>query len=183
MAQEFIRHPCKSWWNNENPRVCTGAPHRPKFLIWARAVLISKFEKGFLERAGIVKGVLASLYQVENCWPLLEALISFLELRRTYHRHLSRGDGLSVVGPSGCYGDSHLCYGNPTQRGLSIYSYWESPPNHRSSYILYSTGHALLTFWFSLSRHFSPSSDPKEMRPGSTTEGGAAWAAKARRWL
>ena len=98
----------KSWWNNENPRVCTGAPHRPKFLIWARAVLISKFEKGFLERAGIIKGVLASLYQVENCWPLLEAFISFLELRRTYHRHLSRGDGLSVVGPSGCYGDSHL---------------------------------------------------------------------------
>ena len=60
-----------------NPRIRTGAPHYLKFLIWARAVLISKFEKGLLERAGIVKGVLASLYQVENCWPLLEAFISF----------------------------------------------------------------------------------------------------------
>ena len=73
--------------------------------------------------------------------------------------------------------------GNPTRRGLSIYSYWESPPNPRPSYILHSTGRALLTFCFSLSRNFSPSSDPKETRPGSTTEGGAAWAAKAWRWL
>lgn len=77
VAQEFIWHPYKSWWNNENPRIRAGAPHCPKFLIWARAVLVLKFEKGILERAGIVKGVLASLYKVENCWPLLEAFISF----------------------------------------------------------------------------------------------------------
>ena len=91
-----------------NPRIRTGAPHYLKFLIWARAVLISKFEKGLLELAGIVKGVLASLYQVENCWPLLEAFISFWNSDGHTIVTSQGGDGLSVVGPSGCYGDSHL---------------------------------------------------------------------------
>lgn len=90
IAQEFLKYPDKVWWNDENPKIQVGASYCPKFLIWGRAMLLSEMEKGFLKRASVLDGVLASLYQVKVCWPLLQAFISFWN-----------SDGHTLVTPQG----------------------------------------------------------------------------------
>ena len=76
-AQEFLKHPYKVWWHDVDPHLCTGVPSSPKFLLWARAMLISEYERNRLDQAGILKGVLACIYRVNLSWPLIQAFISF----------------------------------------------------------------------------------------------------------
>lgn len=65
------------WLSTGDPQLKAEVVYPEKLLIWARALLVSKHDRGILERAGVLRGVLGSLYEIPLIWPLIQTFITF----------------------------------------------------------------------------------------------------------
>lgn len=45
VAQAFLKRPTKAWWRNADLRIRTGVLLCPKLLLWARAALLSEYDR------------------------------------------------------------------------------------------------------------------------------------------
>ncbi|KAL6908159.1 hypothetical protein ACP4OV_002329 [Aristida adscensionis] len=77
LAQKFISQPSSRWFSNCRPQLQLEVPICRKMLLWARMMLINDEDKTIMERAGIFRGVLASLYRCHIDPSLAAAFLTY----------------------------------------------------------------------------------------------------------
>uniref|UniRef100_A0A0E0KEV4 Aminotransferase-like plant mobile domain-containing protein n=1 Tax=Oryza punctata TaxID=4537 RepID=A0A0E0KEV4_ORYPU len=103
LAQQFINSSTRRWVEGQPVQLRTEVSPNEKLMLWARMLLVNPEDSAYLTKAGIFRGVMASIYKCQIQPALVAVFLIYLNV-----------NGHTLITNQGEMGYPLQCYGHPS---------------------------------------------------------------------